>query len=94
MARWHTFTLGLALGAGLLLGTADAQTRVEGYFRRDGTYVQPHYRSTPDRNPYNNWSFPGNMNPYTGELATGRLDTYLQHYYSAPLAEPSKCEAE
>jgi hypothetical protein len=82
MARWHIFTLGLALGAALLVSSAYAQTRVDGYFRRNGTYVPPHYRSTPDHNPYNNWSYPGNSNPYTGERATGRPDTYLQHYYA------------
>lgn len=28
---------------------------VHGYSRSDGTYVQPHYRSAPDGNPYNNY---------------------------------------
>lgn len=27
---------------------------VEGYYRKDGTYVRPHIRSNPDGNPYNN----------------------------------------
>src|SRR5213594_4676703 len=56
--------------------------RVRGYYRRDGTYVQPHYRSHPDGNPYNNWSFPGNVNPYTGHVAPGNPDTYLYDYYN------------
>ena len=43
--------------------------------------MQPHYRSNPDNNPYNNWSYPGNTNPYTGETATGNPDTYLKNYY-------------
>ncbi len=47
-----------------------AQVRVRGYVRRDGTYVQPHYRSNPDGNFYNNWSTKGNVNPYTGEPGT------------------------
>jgi hypothetical protein len=59
----------------------DAAVKVNGYFRKDGTYVQPHYRSNPDGNPYNNWSYPGNTNPYTGEVAPGNPDTYLQNYY-------------
>jgi len=46
--------------------------RVRGYYRKDGTYVQPHYRSAPDGSPYNNWSTKGNVNPYTGE--EGRKD--------------------
>jgi hypothetical protein len=40
-----------------LTTVAAAQVHVNGYFRRDGTYVQPHYRSAPDGNPYNNWSY-------------------------------------
>lgn len=44
----------------------DAQVRVRGYTRKDGTYVQPHYRSRPDTSVLNNWSTRGNINPYTG----------------------------
>lgn len=43
---------------------------VEGYYRRNGTYVQPHYRSAPDGDPSNNWSSRGNVNPYTGSIGT------------------------
>lgn len=59
-----------------------AQVKVKGYYRKDGTYVRPHYRSNPDGNPYNNWSYPGNTNPYTGKTATGNPDTYLKNYYN------------
>lgn len=58
-----------------------AQVRVKGYYRKNGTYVQPHYRSSPDRNPYNNYSYPGNTNPYTGKVAPGKSSTYLNNYY-------------
>ncbi len=47
-----------------------ASTRVNGYVKKDGTYVAPHYRSDVDGNFYNNWSTKGNVNPYTGELGT------------------------
>ena len=40
---------------------------VDGYLRKDGTYVQPHYRTAPDDNPYNNYSYPGNTNPYNSK---------------------------
>ncbi|WCK57644.1 hypothetical protein PP175_26780 (plasmid) [Aneurinibacillus sp. Ricciae_BoGa-3] len=43
---------------------------VKGYTRKDGTYVAPHYRSSPDGNFYNNWSTAGNVNPYTGKEGT------------------------
>lgn len=42
-------------------------TYVNGYRRKDGTYVRPHYRSTPDNSFSNNWSTKGNTNPYTGK---------------------------
>ncbi len=47
--------------------SAFADVSVRGYTREDGTYVQPHHRSNPDGNPYNNWSTKGNTNPYTGQ---------------------------
>jgi hypothetical protein len=59
---------------------ADAVVSVKGYYRSDGTYVAPHYRSDPDGIPTNNWSYPGNTNPYTGVTATGNPDTYLKNY--------------
>ena len=47
--------------------TAYADVHVRGYYRSNGTYVQPHYRSNPDGNFYNNWSTYPNVNPYTGD---------------------------
>jgi len=40
---------------------------VQPYTRSDGTYVQPHYQTNPDRSFQNNWSTMGNVNPYTGQ---------------------------
>jgi hypothetical protein len=57
---------------------------VGGYYRSDGTYVRPHYRTNPDGNPYNNYSFPGNYNPNTGRITPGNPDTYLERYYNPP----------
>ena len=59
---------------------SNAQVSVKGYRKSNGTYVQPHMRSSPDGNPYNNYSFPGNVNPYTGKVAGGNPDTYLKRY--------------
>lgn len=28
---------------------------IEGYYRKDGTYVRPHYRSSPDKYKWNNY---------------------------------------
>lgn len=59
-----------------------AQVSVRGYTKKNGTYVAPYTRSSPDKNPYNNYSYPGNTNPYTGKVATGNPDTYLNNYYN------------
>jgi len=59
----------------------DAQVRVRGYYRKDGTYVRPHVRTRPDGNPYNNYSFPGNYNPNTGRITPGDPAAYLRNYY-------------
>ncbi|MEQ8226742.1 MAG: hypothetical protein RIA64_01550 [Rhodospirillales bacterium] len=48
-------------------GAAYADDYVRGYFKSDGTYVAPHYRSSPNNTPYDNWSTRGNVNPYTGQ---------------------------
>ena len=34
---------------------ASADVYVGGYFRKDGTYVEPHYRSSPDGYKWNNY---------------------------------------
>lgn len=33
-----------------------ADVYVNGYYKQNGTYVQPHYRSNPDGYSYNNYS--------------------------------------
>ncbi len=42
-------------------------TYVEGYYRNDGTYVEPHYRSQSDNNIHNNYSTRENISPYTND---------------------------
>lgn len=46
---------------------AAADEWVNGYYRSDGTYVQGHYRSSPNQYKFDNYSSQGNSNPYTGE---------------------------
>ncbi|ABP60020.1 hypothetical protein Ent638_1339 [Enterobacter sp. 638] len=57
-----------------------SNVHVNGYFRSNGTYVQPHYRSAPDHNFYNNWSTKGNTNPYTGKIGTKESPTNSYSY--------------
>ena len=45
-------------------------THVNGYFKRNGTYVAPHMRTAPNGTRFDNWSTKGNVNPYTGKAGT------------------------
>jgi len=61
---------------------ASASVYVNGYYRSNGTYVAPHYRSNPDGNFYNNYSSYGNINPYTGSIGTQMPSYYYTPSYS------------
>ena len=59
---------------------------VNGYTRKDGTYVQGHYRSAPNNTVSDNFSTYGNVNPYTGKPGTvrvydGQINTYAPSEY-------------
>jgi hypothetical protein len=43
---------------------------VDGYYKSNGTYVQPHHRSSPNTTTSDNYSHKGNVNPYTGQKGT------------------------
>ena len=56
------------VGLFLFFGVREAEAaRVRGYSRRNGTYIQPHYRSNPNSYKWDNWSSRGNTNPWTGK---------------------------
>lgn len=64
-----------ALLVGLFsLSTAPVEartTRVRGYYKPStGSYVAPHYKTTPNRSRLDNFSTKGNYNPYTGKKGT------------------------
>jgi hypothetical protein len=62
-----TIAIGWGLVALALASSAIGQVRVRGYVRKDGTYVAPHYRSSPNSTKADNYSTRGNYNPYTGK---------------------------
>lgn len=66
-------TLAILLAAGFA-ATAFAQTYVKPHVRKDGTYVEGHYRSSPNRSQHDNYGSKGNYNPYSGK--TGTVDPY------------------
>jgi len=76
--------LAATLGVCAIIGSqqARADVFVRGYYRSDGTYVAPHFRSNPDHNFYNNWSTYPNINPYTGQMGTRLTPPYRMGYPS------------
>lgn len=62
------------LFVGLLSLSVQAEartTRVRGYYKPStGSYVAPHYKTTPNRSKFDNFSTKGNYNPYTGKMGT------------------------
>lgn len=77
----------IAAASAFTFAPANADTFVNGYYRSNGTYVAPHYRSDPDGIYNNNWSVQGNVNPYTGQYGT-RAPLYIAppaDYYKRPI---------
>jgi hypothetical protein len=61
-----------------------ADVYVNGYYRNNGTYVQPHWRSSPNSSTTDNWSSTGNVNPYTGQRGTRQSNPYSSSGMSKP----------
>jgi hypothetical protein len=62
--------LALAIGAVLASSSAFADGQVKGHVKKDGTYVPPYTRSSPNSTQRDNYSTKGNTNPYTGKAGT------------------------
>jgi hypothetical protein len=72
---------GLVLGLSLLSPfTSFAAVYVNGYTKSNGTYVQGYYRSDPNGTVTDNYSYIGNVNPYTGSVGTN-------YYTNSPSSE-------
>ncbi|MCX8521077.1 MAG: hypothetical protein ORN28_06010 [Rhodoferax sp.] len=60
--------------AALIVASAAAHAAgsnwVNGHTRSDGTYVEGHYRTSPNGSKLDNYSTQGNYNPYTGQQGT------------------------
>jgi len=59
--------------------------QVNGYYRKNGTYVQPYVRSNSNNTVTDNYSFKGNTNPYTGKTGTN----LYKNSSSSPYYNPS-----
>ncbi|NCA93635.1 MAG: hypothetical protein EOM84_00490 [Sphingobacteriia bacterium] len=80
------FVLLVVFVFGLFVSIAEyskASVRVNGYYRSNGTYVNPYYKSSPDSTRWNNYSTKGNYNPYTGSKGyTSPYKSYTPSYKS------------
>lgn len=51
-------------------GGSSSPHTVKGHVTKDGTYVAPHVRTSPNSTKLDNYSTKGNVNPYTGKEGT------------------------
>lgn len=63
--------------ASLIIPVVEARdVRVDGYYKSNGTYVEPHYRTSPNNTQSDNWGTKGNSNPWTGQSGTKSDGTF------------------
>ena len=68
--------------------------RVSGYTRKDGTYVQPYFRTAPNSTNIDNFSTRGNVNPYTGQPGWIAPDSkYSTFYYNTYTYSPDEVKS-
>jgi hypothetical protein len=61
-AKKETYTYGT--------GSNTNSTRVDGYTKKNGTYVSPYERTSPNSTERDNYNTRGNYNPSTGKTGT------------------------
>ncbi|GAA4406773.1 hypothetical protein GCM10023187_26640 [Nibrella viscosa] len=67
---------------------------MSGYYRKDGTYVQPYFRTAPNSTNRDNFSTKGNTNPYTGKPGWIEPDSkYNTFYYSTYTYPTNKAQS-
>jgi hypothetical protein len=55
-------------------GSNSNSHHVNGYVRRDGTYVAPHYQTNPNQTQRDNYNAYGNYNPHNGQYGRQYVD--------------------
>jgi len=68
-ALYKLFIIGLFASFASFTAVA-SDTYVNGYYKSNGTYVQGHHRTSPNKTKSDNYSTKGNTNPYTGKKGT------------------------
>lgn len=78
MKKLFLIILTICFAFGVVSAEARA-VRTRGYMRKNGTYVAPSYRSSPNKVKFDNYSSKGNVNPYSGRK--GRINPYKAPSY-------------
>jgi hypothetical protein len=77
----------------VLSQTNSRHVSVSGYYRKDGTYVQPYFRTAPNSTNRDNFSTKGNVNPYTGKAGWIEPDNkYNTFYYNTYSYAPTNIQ--
>ncbi len=67
---YKTVTISILLLIIIVMGYAQADEYVRGYYRKNGTFVNPYVRTERDTSTENNYSTSGNYNPNTDRYGT------------------------
>jgi hypothetical protein len=78
----------LIIGLVLISQTAQAADYVNGYVKKNGTYVAPHFKTSADSYKFNNYSTQGNVNPYTGSKGYVNPYAYKPTNYAPAYKKP------
>ena len=70
MRNIFTITISLLIFVLATPALARGSHSSRGYIKKNGTYVEPHRQTNPNRTQRDNWSSKGNVNPYTGKKGT------------------------
>lgn len=66
-----TILISLALILNVFSFAEASVIKVKGYFKPStGTFVQPYFKTSPNRTKWDNYSTKGNINPFTGKKGT------------------------
>jgi len=76
------------VASALIVPAASAQVHVNGYVNKNGTYVAPYYRSSPNGTTLDNYSTRGNVNPYTGKVGTKDPYSSSSSSYGSTYSQP------
>lgn len=77
--------IGWGLAALVLASSAIGQVRVRGYVRKDGTYIAPHYRSSPNSTKADNYSMRRNYSAYTGRAGQAPVSAGISYPVPSPV---------